>query len=156
MPDQGTILIAEDKEVDVVMILRAFAKATLLNPVRVVTDGVEAIAYLAGTGKYADRVEYPLPELMLLDLKMPHKNGLEVLEWIQQQPTLRGLRVVVLSASDQSRDVSRAYQLGAASYLVKPVTFENLVRISETLKGYWLWLSKRPELPMTEDKSRDV
>jgi CheY-like chemotaxis protein len=157
MSKQGVILIAEDNETDALMIQRAFTKAKLLNPIRVVPDGAEAIAYLAGEGKYANRSLYPLPELMLLDLKMPNKNGLEVLEWLQQQPELRGgLRVVVLTASNQAQDVNRAYQLGANSFLVKPVGFEQFVQISQALKGYWLWLSKTPELPVTDHKSTDL
>jgi len=156
MSEEGVILIAEDSEADVLMIKRAFAKAKLSNPFRVVGDGAEAIAYLSGEGKYGDRLRYTLPELLLLDLRMPNKNGLEVLEWIQQQSGLRGLRVVVLTASDQARDVNRAYQLGANSFLVKPLDFEQFVRVIEALKGYWLWLSKAPQLPGQEDGSRDL
>src|SRR5438477_3383302 len=88
----GVILLAEDAEDQVVLVRRAFAKAQLLNPVHVVPNGEEAIAYLQGTGKYANRDEYPLPCLLLLDLKMPRKNGFEVLEWIRQQPGLSALR----------------------------------------------------------------
>jgi CheY-like chemotaxis protein len=125
MSDQGVILVAEDNEVDVLLLRRAFAKAQLLNPLQVVHNGEEAIAYLSGKGKYTNRAEYPLPDLVLLDLKMPHKNGLEVLEWIREQPSLSGLRVVMLTSSDQARDVNAAYQLGANSFLVKPVDFEH-------------------------------
>ena len=145
MSDSGVILIAEDNEADVMIVRRAFTKMNLLNPVRVVPDGAEAIAYLKGEGKYADRFDYPFPELLLLDLKMPNKNGLEVLEWIQLQPRLRGLRVVVLAASDQARDVNRAYKLGASSFLVKPVRLEHFVQINEALRGYWMWRSNPPE-----------
>src|SRR2546426_3282265 len=113
MRDQAVILLAEDSETDILLTRRAFAKAKLLNPLHVVRDGVEAIAYLKGDGQYSNRDEYPLPDLLLLDLKMPHKNGLEVLDWIRQQPSLRALRVVVLTSSDQARDVNMAYQLGA-------------------------------------------
>jgi len=147
MSDQGVILVAEDNEVDVLLLRRAFAKAQLLNPLQVVHDGEEAIAYLSGKGKYADRAEYPLPDLVLLDLKMPHKNGLEVLEWIRERPSLSGLRVVMLTSSDQARDVNTAYQLGANSFLVKPVDFGHFVQISQAVKGNRLWLSKTPELP---------
>lgn len=146
MPDLGVILLAEDNEVDVLLTRRAFAKAGLLNPLHVVSDGEEAIAYFCGAGKYSNRAEYPLPVLMLLDLKMPKKNGLEVLRWIRAQPSLRALRVIVLTTSDLFLDVNLAYQLGANSYLVKPVEFDHFVRISETLKGYWLWMSKAPEI----------
>jgi CheY-like chemotaxis protein len=157
MSDQGLILLAEDDETDVLLTRRAFAKANLLNPLHVVSNGEEAIAYLAGDGKYANRSEYPLPDLLLLDLKMPKKNGLEFLQWIREQPELRGLRVVVLTTSDQSRDVNLAYQLGANSFLVKPVDFEHFVQISQALKGYWLWMSKAPQLsrPRRSNERRD-
>src|SRR5690242_9739823 len=102
----GVILLAEDSETDVLLTRRAFAKANLLNPLHVVSDGEEAIAYLAGEGRYANRAEYPLPELLLLDLKMPKKNGLEVLQWVRDQPGLRGLRIVVLTTSDLAQDVN--------------------------------------------------
>ena len=155
MPDQSLILLAEDSETDVLMTLRAFAKANLLNPVQVVSDGQEAIDYIKGEGKYSNRTEYPLPELVLLDLNMPRKNGFEVLRWIREQPAFRGLRVVVLTASDQIRDVNLAYQLGANSFLVKPVDFENFVQVSQAVKGHWLWMSRAPEIsrPEAEIKS---
>jgi CheY-like chemotaxis protein len=142
----GVILLAEDNETDVLLTRRAFTKVGLLNPLQVVSDGEQAIAYLSGTDQYANRDEYPLPVLLLLDLKMPKKNGLEVLEWVRQQPTLRALRIVVLTTSDLFRDVNRAYELGANSYIVKPVEMEHFLRISETLKGYWLWMSETPEI----------
>jgi CheY-like chemotaxis protein len=151
MSDQAVILLAEDNEVDVLLIRRAFAKAALLNPLHVVSDGEEAIKYLKGEGPYAQRAEYPLPDLLLLDLKMPNKNGLEVLRWIREQPTLSGLRVVMLTSSDQARYVNLAYQLGANSYLVKPVEFEHFVRISQALKGYWMWMAKTPEISRPEE-----
>ncbi len=155
MPDLGVILLAEDNEVDVLLTRRAFAKAGLLNPLHVVSDGDEAIAYLSGVEKYSNRAEYPLPVLMLLDIKMPRKNGLEVLRWIREQPGLRALRVIMLTTSDLHQDVNLAYQLGANSYLLKPVNFEHFVRISETLKGYWLWMSEAPEIsrPATNNKA---
>jgi CheY-like chemotaxis protein len=146
---EGIILLAEDREDEVVLMRRAFAKANFLNPLYVVPNGEEAIAYLEGEGKYANRDEYPLPSLLLLDLKMPRKNGFEVLEWIRQQPSLNALRVVVLTASDEVRDVNRAYQMGANSFLVKPVDFAHFVEVTQALKGYWLWMSREPEISRT-------
>src|ERR1700674_4968478 len=101
MPDQALILLVEDREDDVLLVRRAFAKANVLNPMQVVRDGREAIAYLKGEGKYSNRAEYPLPELLLLDLKMPGTDGFDVLKWMRQQPGLKALRVVVLTSSDQ-------------------------------------------------------
>src|ERR1051325_11431606 len=97
MPDNSVILLAEDREDDVLLIRRAFKKAHLLNPLHVVHDGEEAIAYLKGEGQYANRAEYPLPALLLLDLKMPRRDGFDVLTWIRQEPGLSALRVVVRS-----------------------------------------------------------
>lgn len=146
MVEDAVILLAEDNEDDVAMMRRAFKKANFLNPLHVVENGEEAIAYLQGAGKYASREEYPLPSLLLLDLKMPRKNGFDVLEWIRHQPGLSSLRVVVLTSSDEIRDVNRAYQLGANSFLVKPLDFSEFVRMTEALKGYWIWLSKAPDV----------
>jgi CheY-like chemotaxis protein len=145
MPDQAVILLAEDREDDILLIRKAFAKAYIQNPVHVVRDGEEAVAYLQGEGKYSNRAEYPLPDLLLLDLKMPLMDGFEVLKWIREQPGLRALRIVVLTSSDHIRDVNLAYQLGANSFLVKPFDFENFVEMSKFLQGYWLNLSKAPE-----------
>jgi len=130
-----TILVAEDNDDHVILIKRAFRYANLLNPLHFVCDGAEAIAYLNGDGKYANREEYPLPTLLLLDLKMPNKNGFEVMEWIREQPTLRNLRVVVLTTSDRVVDVQRAYQLGASSFLIKPLDFRDFVQLAPTLKA---------------------
>ena len=138
-----TILLAEDREEDVMCIRHAFARANILNPLQVVSNGEEAIAYLQGQGKYSNRVEYPLPGLLLLDLKMPRKNGFEVLEWIRQQPSLNAVRVVVLTASDEIRDVNRAYQLGANSFLMKPIEFPSFVEMTQHLKGYLGWVANQ-------------
>ena len=146
MVDEAIILLAEDNDDDVTMMRRAFKKANFLNPLYVVENGEQAIAYLQGAGKYASREEYPLPTLLLLDLKMPRKNGFDVLEWVRQQPGLSSLRVVVLTSSDEIRYVNRAYQMGANSFLVKPLDFSEFVRMTEALKGYWIWLSKAPEV----------
>ena len=140
------ILLAEDNEDHVLLTRRAFKLAGLINPLVVVQDGEEAIAYLKGEGRFSNRTEYPLPTLMLLDLKMPRKNGFEVLEWLRTQPTLSALRVVVLTTSDQIHDVNRAYQLGANSFLTKPVDFRDFVQLSSAVKGYWLWISRAPEV----------
>jgi len=150
MPDQAVILLAEDREDDIVLIRKAFKKAFINNPLQVVRDGEEAIAYLSGEGKYSNRCEYPLPDLMLLDLKMPRMNGFEVLEWIRRQPGLSSLRVVVLTASDQMRDVNSAYKLGANSFMVKPLDFEDVVHMGKFLTTYWLHLSKAPETSRPE------
>ena len=146
MSDQALFLLVEDAETDAILIRRAFVKGNIVNPLQVVNSGDQAIAYLKGEGIFANRAEYPLPELVLLDLKLPGIDGFQVLRWIRQQPELKALRVVVLTSSDRIQDVNLAYQLGANSFLVKPVDFERFVEISQALKGYWLWLSRAPEL----------
>ena len=144
--EQAVILLAEDREDDIVLVQRAFAKGEIQNPLFVVRDGEEAIAYLAGDGKYANRAEYPLPDLLLLDLKMPRVDGFEVLQWVRRQPGFSALRIVVLTSSDQIRDVNTAYQLGANSFMVKPTDFENVIEMAKTLRSYWLQMSKAPEV----------
>src|SRR5438477_12877403 len=121
MPHISVILLAEDREDDVLLIRRAFNKANLLNPLHLVHDGDEAIAYLKGEGQFANRAEYPLPSLLLLDLKMPRRDGFEVLQWVREQSSLKALRVIVLTSSEHIQDVNRAYDLGANSFLVKPM-----------------------------------
>lgn len=145
------ILIAEDNEDHVILLRRALKKGAVLNPLFVVSDGEEAIAYLKGEGKFADRYEYPLPGLLLLDLKMPKKDGFEVLEWIRQQPYLKRLRVVVLTTSDSPADIDRAYELGANSFIVKPLEKQQFLEVTNAIKGYWLWMSAAPQLQETPD-----
>lgn len=145
-PHGGVILLVEDDDNDVVLVQRAFRKANIENQMQVARDGERAIDYLAGNGEYADRTRYPLPALMLLDLKLPRRSGLEVLEWVRSQESLRRLPVVILTSSRQTVDVNRAYDLGVNSYLVKPVTFEGLMELIETLDLYWLLLNERPDV----------
>jgi CheY-like chemotaxis protein len=144
--EQAVILLAEDREDDIFLIRRAFQKGGVTNPLFVVRDGEEAVAYLEGRGKYFHRDEFPLPALLLLDLKMPKMDGFEVLKWLRQQSTFSSLRVVVLTSSNDIRDANVAYQLGANSFLVKPMDFENVVELSKVIQDYWLRRNKAPEL----------
>ncbi|MFN7137861.1 MAG: response regulator [Limisphaerales bacterium] len=139
------ILLVEDNDDHAYFIQHAFRQARLANPTFRVTNGDEAVEYLKGEGKYSNRCEYPLPSLILLDLKMPRRNGFEVLEWIRQQPGLKGLRVVVLTTSDEIRDVNRAYELGANSFLVKPVSVPDFMQLVQAVNSYWLLMSPAPE-----------
>ncbi len=142
--DDCTILLVEDETVDVLMIRRALTRARLANPLQVVQDGDAAVNYLGGVGDFADRRRYPLPGLILLDLKLPRRSGLEVLEWRREQPGLRRIPVVVLTSSREADDVHRAYDAGANSYLVKPVQFEALFEMVRSLGSYWLILNEPP------------
>jgi CheY-like chemotaxis protein len=143
--EHAVILLVEDREDDILLVRRAFVRAYLSNPLQVVRDGEEAIDYLSGNGKYASRDEYPLPDLILLDLKMPKLDGFEVLKWIRAQPGIRGIAVVVLTSSDQLRDVNSAYSLGANSFLIKPGDFENSVELARLIRQYWMATVKYPE-----------
>jgi CheY-like chemotaxis protein len=123
------ILLADDDLSDIQAIQRTFKNAAVLNTLHAVHDGVEAIAYLQGQGIYADRNCYPYPGILLLDLKMPKKSGLEVLRWIRDHQNHEELGVIVLTAVDEVRQLREAYQLGAHSFLVKPLTVEELLNL---------------------------
>jgi CheY-like chemotaxis protein len=144
------ILLVEDNEDDVLLIRRGFERAEVRNPFRVVTSGVEAIAYLNGDQPYWDRAKNPLPALVLLDIKMPMTDGFAVLKWIRRQPELARLCVVMLTSSDEIRDVNLAYHLGANSFFVKPLDFWNAAELWRAVQRLLarrecLSLSMRPE-----------
>jgi CheY-like chemotaxis protein len=145
------ILLADDDPNDVLLIQRAFQKAGLHNALRTVDDGDAAIKYLSGKGVYADRDKYPLPFLLLLDLKMPGTDGFEVLEWLRNEPQLKRLLVVVLTSSNLQADVDRAYELGANSYLVKPVSFDEMVHLIQRFEAYWSEINRTPSSPLTAE-----
>ena len=134
----GTILLVEDDENDVFFMKRAMKAAHILNQLQVVTDGRKAIRYLEGAGEYNDRERFPLPNLVLLDLKLPYVMGLEVLKWIREQPELKGIIVVVFSSSKMAEDIHAAYLLGANSYLVKPSEPQALTEKVKVIKDYWI------------------
>jgi CheY-like chemotaxis protein len=134
----GSVLYAEDDEMDIVLMRRAWRRAAVNNPLHVVTDGQEAEAYLSGVGRYADRAVHPMPTLVLLDLKLPRVTGLELLEWIREEPTTRALRVIILSSSDLVRDRERAQALAANAYWIKPSDPRALDEMVMSLKQLWL------------------
>lgn len=144
--EHETILVVEDNPKDVLLIQRACRKANLTIPLQVVEDGEAAVFYLSGEEPYGDRDRYPLPVLILLDLKLPRKSGAEVLEWLREQPKLKRLPVVVLTSSKEYADVNHVYDLGANAYMVKPVAFDNLVEIVKTLNMHWLILNEKPQV----------
>lgn len=140
------VLLAEDNSTDALMVRRAFAKASLQGALEVVDDGDKAVAYLSGEGAFADRASHPLPALLLLDLKLPRRSGLEVLAWLRRQPGLKRLPVVVLTSSEESTDINTAYDMGANSYLVKPVDFDALLALVKGLGLYWLVQNVNPDV----------
>lgn len=128
------VLYAEDDENDVFLLERAFVRAGVENPLQSVTDGAAAQRYLSGTDEFADRRRFPAPCLALLDLNLPRKSGLEVLQWVRTTPTLRSLPVILLTSSSQKRDIQAAYTYGANGYLVKPASAEKLVELVTALR----------------------
>ncbi len=138
------ILLVEDNPDDVDLTLRAFAKSNIANEVVVARDGVEALDYLFGTGAHAGRASAPLPQLVLLDLKLPRIYGLQVLERVRANPRTRLLPVVILTSSTEQRDLESGYKLGANSYIRKPVDFQEFLEAMRQLGLYWLLLNQAP------------
>ena len=140
------ILLVEDNPSDVALTLHAFKKHNLANQIHVLRDGAEALEFIFGTGAYAQRDITSGPKVILLDLKLPLVNGLEVLRQIKADPRTQPIPVVMLTTSREERDVVESYQLGVNSYIVKPVDFEQFVEAMRTLGMYWLLLNLPPTL----------
>jgi CheY-like chemotaxis protein len=132
------VLYAEDEADDFFFMGYAWEEAGLTNPLIQVKDGQQAIDYLAGHGAFVDREKYPLPCLLLLDLKLPLKSGFDVLRWIRQHPPLAWLKVVVVSGSEQETDITQAQSLGVTDYLVKPSSPARLAEILRHRRHLWL------------------
>jgi CheY-like chemotaxis protein len=141
----GGILVAEDDSSDAFFLQRAFQRAGIPTTLHFVRDGQEVLEYLRGDQQFADRKAHPFPRLLLLDLKMPRLNGFEVLDWLRRQPSLKRLLVVIFSSSEEIKDINRAYDLGANSYLVKPHAAEDLLELVGRLRNYWLETNKSPD-----------
>lgn len=141
-----TVLLVEDSEDDVLFMQRALIAAGFKNPPQVAKDGQVALDYLAGSGIYTDRKQYPIPSLVLLDLKLPHVLGLDVLKWIRSRPELQTLPVVVLTSSGERSDLERAYRLGANSFMVKPSDTDDLDGLAKCVVDYWFKYNILPRL----------
>jgi CheY-like chemotaxis protein len=140
------ILVAEDEVGDAVLLWRAFAKAGVNPPVYFAGDGQEVLNYLDGHPPFDNPVEYPLPNLLLLDLGLPRVNGFEILSWLREHPTLHDMLVVVLSSANDPEQIQRARALGANSYVVKPQDPSKLIDVVKRLQEYWLGI----KAPTTE------
>ena len=140
------ILYVEDEETDVMLLRHVLAKTGIRNPLQSVNDGKLAKDYLAGNPPYGDRRQYPFPGLVLLDLNVPYWSGIEVLEWIRQQPQLRRLPVVILTSSSRPDDIARAYDAGANGYLVKPNSLNDLLILLQAVRDFWLIHNRLPEM----------
>ena len=138
MPPPCTILYAEDEENDVFFLENAFQKAGSPHSLKAVPDGAQALEYLVGDGPFADRLRYPLPALILLDINMPKKSGLEVLAWLRRQAPFKSLPVVMLTSSLRPEDMEKARELGADDFLIKPSDPRELVEIVKSLQDRWL------------------
>ena len=137
MTPDDLVLVAEDNPDDALLLRRALEKAGIRARLKIVADGEEMLLYLQGRGAYANRNNNPMPSLIILDLKMPRKSGLEVLEWIGNNMHLSVVPTIVLSASNLEADVRAAYNLGANTYFVKPTTFDELVETMRMVEVYW-------------------
>ena len=138
------ILLVEDNRMDAELTLDAFHEARLINSIHVASTGEAALDYLFGRGKYGDRNAFPMPNLVLLDLKLPGIDGFEVLRQVKSTPILKRLPVVILTSSKEEGDRALSYDHGANSYLVKPVSFEGFLGVVRQIEGYWLSLNVAP------------
>ena len=146
MNNPALILLVEDNSMDVELILEAFKEARLGNKIQVANTGEDALDYLFGQGPYADRAAYPPPDLVLLDLKLPGIDGHEILRRLKKTEKLKRLPVVILTSSRDEGDRAMSYDIGANSYLVKPVDFDNFIKVVRQVADYWLVLNVEPPL----------
>jgi CheY-like chemotaxis protein len=147
MNEKPTILLVDDNENDLFLMRRAFAKAAFDVPLQEVHSGVEALAYLTAAHPYSDRIQFPLPAVMLLDLNMPKGNGFDLLTQVRSKAGLRRLSVIVLTSSALTEDIERALDCGASAYLVKPSNFEALVATIRCLRE-WIEINHFPSLTL--------
>lgn len=138
MTPDDPILLVEDNSDDVLFMKRACRQVEIVQPLHIVEHGQAAIDFLSHTGHYADKSKSPTPRLVLLDLKLPYKSGLEVLQWIRAQDFLKTIPVIIFTTSAENSDVERAYRYGANGYLVKPANMNELSNILRSLKAFWI------------------
>jgi len=143
-----TVLLADDNEDDAHLVQLALKRASILQPLQIVADGVEAIDYLCGRGRYENRTEFPFPRVLITDLKMPRMNGFEVIEWLNNHPECSVIPTVVFSASAQEADVERAYRLGASAYFRKPGALNDRCDLLKVVFNFWTLCLK----PITPEK----
>jgi CheY-like chemotaxis protein len=139
------ILIVEDNQNDAEMALRAFKKNNLTNQIKIVGDGEEALDFIHARGKFADRKDQCHPKIILLDLKLPKVDGLEVLKELKEGPKTKMIPVIVLTSSKEEKDMVESYQFGVNSYIIKPVDFDKFIEAVREIGLYWLLLNQQPE-----------
>jgi CheY-like chemotaxis protein len=147
MANTPIMLVADDSKNDLLLLQKASKRAG--NPVRLyfVRDGEEAMDYLRGTGKFADGTEFPMPDVVLLDINMPRRTGLEVLGWLRSTTHLKRLRALVMSGSTLQVDINRAYDLGANAYLIKPIDFDAFIEMFTLLTIFFTKYVAKPDIP---------
>ncbi len=146
MDKKALILLVEDNKMDVALTLDAFREAHLINKIQVAHNGEEALQYLFGEGEFADRKAYPMPSIVLLDLKMPGIDGFEVLRRIKSTDEIKRIPVIILTSSKEEGDRALGYDYGANSYLVKPVSFEGFLEVVKKVLDYWITLNVEPPI----------
>jgi CheY-like chemotaxis protein len=144
MKNTAHILLIEDNRMDIELTLDAFKEARIANIIQVANNGQEGLDYLFGRGDFGDRQKYPLPHMVLLDLKMPRVDGFEVLRQVKAAPILKRIPIIILTSSKEEGDRALSYDIGANSYLVKPVSFEGFAEVVRQINGYWLLLNVEP------------
>jgi CheY-like chemotaxis protein len=140
---EPVVLIVDDSDADIFFLLRAFTRSGVKNPVKIVRTGAEALAYLGGVGKFANRGEYPLPGIVILDLCMPHPDGFEILKWKQAKAELKDVLFVALSNIDSTKAMSKAYRAGAATFLSKPLECEEILNLIQSFERHWAIPARR-------------
>jgi len=140
MPDRnhGLIFLIEDRPDEIELMKQALHQAGVTNPLRMISDGAEAIAYFEGRDRYADRHTYPLPRLVLLDLKLPNRTGLDIVKWLKNDDRLKRIPVILVTSSREVSDMEKAYSAGVNSYLVKPTSFRDFVETMKITATYWI------------------
>jgi CheY-like chemotaxis protein len=144
--DRPTLLIVEDNEDDIFFVERIFKQIGARCELRFARDGMEAIEYLSGKSAFKDRAKYPMPTIILMDLKMPRRNGFEVLEWMHNQPEIRLIPTIVVTSSTLQEDVTKAYRLGANAVMNKPVDKDSLLQMLKSFHIYWTDFVEMPEV----------
>ncbi|HZF01090.1 MAG TPA: response regulator [Methylomirabilota bacterium] len=138
------ILLVDDEENDATLVKMAFKQNNIISPIQWVKDGVEAVAYLNAEGIYADRIKYPFPQVLLLDLKMPRMTGLELLQWLRVNSHFKIIPTIIMTSSRQETDIEKAYDLGVNTYMIKPSSFDELKNMVKAIHEYWA-ISVKPK-----------
>jgi CheY-like chemotaxis protein len=153
MHRQCTILIVDDDENDIFFVKRAFTEINVHCTFQVLSNGQQVVDYLDGVGEYANRAIYPLPMMILMDLKMPVMDGFQLLTWLRARDGIKVIPTIVFSSSDLPQDITRAYELGANSFMTKSVTYDGLLLKLQTLSQYWLEHCKHPQVATPDSAS---